>query len=470
MGLHGTNGTIVGQMFWEEKLKYSEFCQKIYPHIKRRLINTQAWFVQAMFVSGGSNYFPVKPNPTDSYEKKLYQGSRPITTNIADSFSIINIDELRSFFKKNINDNDLEQLLVKFSFADDIEKDFDYFCEALAHQFAEFIKNAPNDSNDIIQYTYQEQIDNSFKAVRISKTLTKGENFDNIFLSVNHTENPSTTNECQLNLYHLNATNSRFSFDALESFLLKNIIRYVHDRMTIDKYTESNDADLLMAKALGVFKKATDIDETWLDNELGNMLIYMFLEQVLEAPKIYSKIELLNIGNKTEALSGGSIHLLTHDSGSLPFHQLIFGKSNINNDIKTAIDSAFDSVQSVLHNINNELNLIENPILSTCSPRVIATQLANILVPKNSIDRQADNSFGIFLGYSIKLPNVANAEFKNALTVKMQEDIKNHSQYITEKIKDLGLSNYSFYFYFLPFNDADTEKKSIIQNILRGGN
>lgn len=451
-------------------MKYSEFCKKIYPYIKRQLINTQAWFVQAMFVAAGSNFFSKKPDPTDSYEKKLYQGSRPITTNISDSFSIINIDGLRLFFKKNLNDNDLDQLLAKFLFSNDIEKDFDYFCVALAHQFAEFINNVPNEANDIMQSTYQEQIYNSFKAVTISKTLVQVETFNNIFLPVNHTENPLTINECQLNLYHLNATNSRFNFDALESFLLNNIIGYVHDRMTIDKYTESNATLVLMAKTLGAFTKATDIDETWLDNELGNMLIYMFLEQVLEAPKIYSKIELLNTGNKTEALSGGSVHLLTCDNSSKPFHQLVFGKSNINNDIKKAIDSAFDSVHSVLNNINNELHLIENPILSTGFSKDVATQLANIIVPKKSGDRQADNSFGIFLGYSIKLTNVANAEFKNALTVKMKEDIKNHSKYISQKIKELGLSNYSFYFYFLPFNDADTEKKSIMKNILRGGN
>ena len=39
---------------------------------------------------------------------------------------------------------------------------------------------------------------------------------------------------------------------------------------------------------------------------------------------------------------------------------------------------------------------------------------------------------------------------------------------IPQKIKDCGLENHAFYFYLLPLNDAEAEKKSIMQHVLDG--
>jgi hypothetical protein len=38
-----------------------------------------------------------------------------------------------------------------------------------------------------------------------------------------------------------------------------------------------------------------------------------------------------------------------------------------------------------------------------------------------------------------------------------------------KKIKEENLSAHSFYFYILPFNDADGEKLSIMNELLGGG-
>lgn len=43
-----------------------------------------------------------------------------------------------------------------------------------------------------------------------------------------------------------------------------------------------------------------------------------------------------------------------------------------------------------------------------------------------------------------------------------------HAAYISQKIKDCGLENHAFYFYLLPLNDAETEKKTIMQHVLDG--
>ena len=64
-------------------------------------------------------------------------------------------------------------------------------------------------------------------------------------------------------------------------------------------------------------------------------------------------------------------------------------------------------------------------------------------------------------GYSV-------SEFEAVVEEKMQADIRRNINYILKKIKDNGLEQHSFYFYILPFNDAETEKKSIMEAILKG--
>ena len=50
----------------------------------------------------------------------------------------------------------------------------------------------------------------------------------------------------------------------------------------------------------------------------------------------------------------------------------------------------------------------------------------------------------------------------------MKDDLSNVQPYIVKKITDEGLSGYNFYFYVIPFNDADSEKTEIIDSMIGG--
>ena len=50
----------------------------------------------------------------------------------------------------------------------------------------------------------------------------------------------------------------------------------------------------------------------------------------------------------------------------------------------------------------------------------------------------------------------------------MVEDIKRHTKYIADKIKDNGLDMHSFYIYILPFMDAETNKYEIMDHVMKG--
>lgn len=59
-------------------------------------------------------------------------------------------------------------------------------------------------------------------------------------------------------------------------------------------------------------------------------------------------------------------------------------------------------------------------------------------------------------------------DFPDIVEEKMQADIKRNIDYILNKILSNGLGQHSFYFYVLPFNDAETEKKAIMEAVLKG--
>jgi len=302
----------------------------------------------------------------------------------------------------------------------------------------------------------------------LTKTL-KDAGYDNIFTEVEHTESLGLANPNQLRMFHLDVSNNAFSFDAMHDFLLKNIGRYVFSRATMEQFRIDDDLESVGAKAIHLLKKTASTDTNWISDELGDILLYVFLEQMLGAPKLFNKIELNGFGSAT---SGGGVHLLPlADNGSTPSYQMVFGKSKVIGDMKHAIDNAFVQLVSVRDNTARELQLVENTVFMQSYDADTAEKLKDIIIPSKKMNANVDKAFGVFLGYSLGLDatKFSNSDFRKELTRKMDLDIKAHVTYIAEKIKDANMGTHSFYFYILPFNDADVERMSVMTALLEGG-
>lgn len=82
-----------------------------------------------------------------------------------------------------------------------------------------------------------------------------------------------------------------------------------------------------------------------------------------------------------------------------------------------------------------------------------------------------DNSFDIFLGYSISkvgTETLNNREFKEFILNKMKTDLLDSIVFMKETIDDLGLSDYSFYIYALPLFNVEKDESNIISNSFGG--
>ena len=95
----------------------------------------------------------------------------------------------------------------------------------------------------------------------------------------------------------------------------------------------------------------------------------------------------------------------------------------------------------------------------------------SILQPSEERVSRPETAFGIFLGYSIDLQKdkYTNREYPGIVAQKIEMDIRSVVDDIKQKINELGMNSYSFYIYVLPMDEAETDKKAIMQDLLIGG-
>jgi len=256
-----------------------------------------------------------------------------------------------------------------------------------------------------------------------------GTGFDSVFTEISTGQGLNLKNNNCLRLFCLDVSNNKFSYSGLHQFLQRNIGRYVFSRATIEQFIEDGDSDAIGLKAVELLRQASNPKDTGAGGELGEILLYLFLEQKLNAPKLLSKVELKTTKNQYVFGSDG-VHLLT--LGDKAF-QLVLGESKIVGKLESAVDDAFASIKKVSNDASNEIRLIEKNILSESFDDETTELIKSIIVPtKRDQSIVVDNAFGIFLGYSIGIDAIqySNAEFRDAINDKLKNDINNIATYI----------------------------------------
>lgn len=350
------------------------------------------------------------------------------------------------------------------------------FLYTVANVKSSELKNEIKEVTDEYLNSFTPMIDSiSLRKNKVSSTASiqktiKDKNFNGIFNEVKHSEALALKNNNELRVFHLNVINNKFSDRELKRFLLRNIGRYVYSRAELERFVIEDDVESVGLTALAKLKKYSGAGQLTGDT-LGDMILYTFLEQVLDAPKIMSKIELTTTASHYGCKSDG-IHLLAIDSGmGQPYHQLVFGASQIIGDLRNAVDRAMDTVKEIKEDPSAELSVVDSTLFGRVFDNSTAEYMKNIIIPSKGGFGAIDHAYGIFLGYTLEIDSsvLSNPQFRVEAVNKMKEDIKSVTPYIVDKINSMGMGGYSFYFYVLPFNDAPVEKKEIIQDMLTGG-
>lgn len=305
------------------------------------------------------------------------------------------------------------------------------------------------------------------KKVKPSLSLTvKKKSFDDTFVQVKDgTLSLPNTNEVKI--FMLDVDSNSFDYKQIKDFIKLNIGRYVYSRSELNKYSINDNIEAVQHDAMKAYKKRTTDKIT--TNHFNELMLYSFLECILDAPKIYSKMELQSLSETYDSVSAG-IHLLFMRKGITPFYQMVFGATNTNNDLKTSIDNAFTQITKIKESKEMEYKLVEGTIMNIVPDKEMGDKLEEIMIPKKSSGiRKPSTAFGIFLGYTILIKGasyLSDSEYLEELKKNMEKDIIDSLPYIETKIKALHLDSHSFYFYILPLNDAENDTQTIMNDAM----
>lgn len=303
----------------------------------------------------------------------------------------------------------------------------------------------------------------------LSKTCND-QNFNNTFKEIEHTETLELSNNNCLKIYTLPMANNRFDYNELKNLIKDNIKNYVFSRNKVNEAIKNNTGDRLIWEAIEKFRKIKDNDDKGKGGELGEILLYIFLENQLNAKKILSKMELKTSRNDYVKGADG-VFLYSYLKNQIEYFDFIIGEAKLQDKISDAIDNAFKSINAHMEVESFEYNLVNDNIFKETVSEEEAEELKKIIVPGFNNESFRNDAFGIFIGYTLKvnLNNIPYEIAKEKVSKEILDNIHSIKDTFNKKIKEYQLSDYSFYVYVLPFNKVSDDRADIMNNILLGG-
>ncbi|WP_313525537.1 HamA C-terminal domain-containing protein [Anaerotignum sp.] len=272
----------------------------------------------------------------------------------------------------------------------------------------------------------------------------------------------------KLNLFMLRVNANEFDYNTLIDNLLDPVIFYSVSRNVQSKY--ANKPGTLHKKAVSKF-----VEYCKNTGELGELLLYAFLECHLKAPKILSKLE-LKTSTSMYVNGADGVHYLKLPNGN---YQLIFGESKTIEGLPDAINSAFKSIYEFKNEINSkgneksginyEKSLISDNIMKESFSKKDIDFITKLIYPSRDSDFRVDDAFGIFIGYEVKIlkedKKLPNDEFVDKLKSKIEEEVERNIGKIIKEIDKNDLVGHSFYVYVLPFTNLDASRKKVMGGV-----
>lgn len=155
LSCNGTLGLILG-LFRRRRfsIEFKTFCNGIYPNCPR--IKNQGMFVSKLFAAAGSTFFSVTASADTEYQRKLYNGRKPLTDTIRSSFpKPFNEDGVVSFLEQNIEQSSWPKVAGAFQLNADNTLNTTLLAKALSRQLQFFISSEIADVDDIVCSEYQ---------------------------------------------------------------------------------------------------------------------------------------------------------------------------------------------------------------------------------------------------------------------------------------------------------------------------
>mgnify|MGYP002675867694 FL=1 len=263
---------------------------------------------------------------------------------------------------------------------------------------------------------------------------------------------------------------NEFDYALLVQNLLEPVITYSISRKVKSDY--SNKPHTLTKKAIEKFVNYCNNT-----GELGELLLYAFLECHLNAPKILTKLE-LKTSTSLYVNGADGVHYLKLPNGN---YQLIFGESKTISDLTEALRAAFTSIAEFKNQVNGsgnrksgvnyEKSLISDNLTKETFSDEDAAFIRSLIYPKKENTFFVDDAFGVFIGYDISISSadkkLPNDVFRDKIKEDILKAITSKVGLINKYIDDMGLSGHSFHIYILPFTDLSKNRTQVLEELLK---
>lgn len=276
-------------------------------------------------------------------------------------------------------------------------------------------------------------------------------------------------NKNYLRMFMLNTENKLFNYDEMYDYILPNITKYVFSRKRFAEI-ENNPSKqgTIILDALNHLRPIENEADKGAGGELGEILLYLFLEQDLHAPKLFSKVELKTSAKDYVKGSDGIHFKFRTNSEGIKILQLVIGEAKIKNELKKGIDEAFESIEKYLSENTQDRNLLDTHLMDQLVDKEEAELIKEYImaIPR----KKKEIVFGIFIGYSINYSGVSetNDEFDRKVKEENIKQVLSLKSHIIKTINSYHVSNYEFNFYFLPFHNASRDRKVIMDSLTSG--
>lgn len=274
----------------------------------------------------------------------------------------------------------------------------------------------------------------------------------------------------KISVFLLKINANEFDYDLLVNNLLEPIADYSISRKVKEQY---------LNKPMKLSKKARERFVNYARNngELGELLLYCFLEAHLKAPKILTKLELKT--STSHYVNGADgIHFLKLQNGN---YQLIFGESKTIEDLTAAISDAFKSIYEFKNEINEKgndksgINYEKGLISDNLNKETFSDDekefLERLIYPKKDSNFEVDDAFGIFVGFQIQITTedkkMPNDMFRNKIKEQVEFEVNKRLKHINKKIDEYKLYGHNFYIYVLPFTEMSEKRKKVMEELTR---
>lgn len=274
----------------------------------------------------------------------------------------------------------------------------------------------------------------------------------------------------KLDLFMLRINANEFDYELLIRNLFEPIITYSVSRKVKADY--SNRPHTLTKKALERF-----VDYCNNTGELGELLLYAFLECHLNAPKILTKLE-LKTSTSLYVNGADGVHYLKLPNGN---YQLVFGESKTFDNLTNALRATFESIADFKNQVNKdgkaksginyEKSLISDNLTKETFSDEDAEFIRSLIYPKKESTFCVDDAFGIFIGYNLNIPpeckKLPNDIYREKIKAIILEGITSKIALINKYVEEKGLSGHSFYIYILPFSDLAKSRTHILEELIK---